>query len=467
MTSSSFPPPPPADPDAFAAEQAELRALVAGIRADTAAVARLSASLIRRRAAVMRIALARMERSGSRTSRERELPVRSVALEIGVATRTHDLTVQKELSDAWTLTEKFEATVDALHDGRITPRHAAAILETGIVLEDAPTRAGWEAVVLARAERDSPGRVRAFGRELTESVHPVGMTARHLRAAAQRGVSVRDLADGMAELSVILPATVAYGIRDRLRRQAAAIRAAATAEDAHPAASEAGPAAETAEEPPPAGHSPGSAGEGKDERTVAQIGADVLADLLLTGAPSHDPTSESSCPGGLGAVRAHVQITVPALTLIGRTDGGALVDNTCPIDPETARQLASGAPGWDRVLCDPVTGTVLEVDRYAPTSAQRRFLAARDRHCRAPGCRTPISRCQIDHNREAQDGGPTHLQNLCHLCVRHHVLKTEEPWTIEQDRDGSLRFRTPLGQQTTESPPPRVMFRPTGDPPPF
>ncbi|WP_187288790.1 hypothetical protein [Microbacterium sp. B19] len=51
-------------------------------------------------------------------------------------------------------------------------RHAQAILETGIVLDDDGTRAGWEQVVLARAERDSPGRVRAFGRELAESVHP-------------------------------------------------------------------------------------------------------------------------------------------------------------------------------------------------------------------------------------------------------------------------------------------------------
>ncbi|MEX0153243.1 HNH endonuclease signature motif containing protein [Microbacterium sp. LMI1-1-1.1] len=502
MAASSSPPP-PADADAFiddrfADEQAELRALVAGIRDDTMAIARLSASLIRRRAAVMRIALARMERSGSRLSLERELPVRSVALEIGVATRTHDLTVQKELSDAHTLTEKFAATVGALEDGRITPRHAAAILETGIVLDDPAARAGWETVVLVRAERDSPGRVRAYGRELAESVQPEGMTARHLRAAAQRGVSVRDLADGMAELSVILPATVAYGIRDRLRRQAAAIRAAVTAPDTSGDSATAGDGGSSSAEDPgsmpdgidgsatagnrepslasmggseaagtegtPAGNDEGSVA---DERTLAQIGADVLADLLLTAAPSHDPTTEDSCPGGLGAVRAQVQITVPVLTLLGRTDGGAIVDNTCPIDPATARRLAAGAPGWDRVLCDPVTGTVLEVDRYTPTSAQRRFLAARDRHCRAPGCRAPIARCQLDHNREAQDGGPTHLRNLCHLCVRHHVLKTEEPWTIQQNADGSLLFHSPLGQQTRESPPPRVMFRPTGDPPPF
>ncbi|MHA0111389.1 hypothetical protein ACXYUI_30415, partial [Klebsiella pneumoniae] len=83
------------------------------------------------------------------------------------------------------------------------------------------------------------------------------------------------------------------------------------------------------------------------------------------------------------------------------TDVGASLDGLTPIDPQTARHLAARAPGWDRVLCDPVTGTVLEVDRYSPTTSQRRFLAARDRHCRAPGCRAPIGRCQLDHNHEA------------------------------------------------------------------
>lgn len=488
------------------------------------------------------------------------MPVRSLALEIAVATQAHDLTVQKELSDAHTMTQKFSATVDALDRGRIGPRHAQAILETGIVLDDDATRAAWEQVVLAHAERESPGRVRAFGRELAESVHPVGMTHRHARAAATRGVSVRDLADGMAELSVILPATVAYGIRDRLRRQATAIRAAmgeAPADGAgartsseaaggagangarangagasiagvvraggdgdaeggaeacgagdrgagarragaeangEPASNEQGAGASSTTEGATGARPPGAENAGvsstntetadggatgdqvgapaphpeaKDTRTLAQIGADVFADLLLTAAPVIDPTTDQTCPGGLGAIRAHVQITVPLLTLLGRADVGASLDGRTPIDPATARSLAAHAPGWDRVLCHPATGTVLEVDRYSPTAAQRRFLAARDRHCRAPGCRAPIARCQIDHNHEAQDGGPTHLCNLCHLCVRHHTLKTESEWTVAQDPDGTLRFSSPLGQEHREKLPARVLFVPDADPPPF
>lgn len=436
-----------------------LRALVADIRATTREVSRLQAVLIRRRAEVMQIALAEVARSGSRVSRERELPIRSAALEIAVATKTHDLTVQKELSDAYTLTEKFGATVDALEDGRITLRHVQAVLDTGIVIDDDDTRGGWEEVVLSRAERDSPGRVRAFARELAESVQPEGMTARHARAAQTRGVSIRDLADGMAELSVILPATVAYGIRDRLRRQAAVIREEIKKSTDVPV-SPTSPTMTAASASSATSSAAASTPSGRDERTLAQIGADLCADLLLTAAPTIDPTTDETCPGGLGAIRAQVQITVPALTLLGLADAGAAVAGRSPIDPETARHLAAHAPGWDRVLCDPVTGTVLEVDRYSPTAAQRRYLAARDQHCRAPGCRAPLTRCQLDHNHEAQHGGATKLTNLCHLCVRHHTLKTETAWTVSQEPDGTLRFESPLGQRTTETPPPRILFLP-------
>jgi hypothetical protein len=484
------------------AELARMRVLVQTIRDESARAARVHASLVTLRAEALQIALDQVARSRSRETREREMPVRSLALEIAVATRSHDLTVQKELSDAHTLVEKFAATVRALAEGRIGVRHAQAILETGIVLDDDEVRAGWEQIVLARAERDSPGRVRTFGRELAESVHPLGMTERHARAAASRGVSVRDLADGMAELSVILPATVAYGIRDRLRRQAAAIRAAGvTGEAAGSTAlseSEDEAVRAAADDAPNAGVVGAGAGaldagagavragagalgakacvdtgtdvgtqDPRDSRTLAQISADVCADLLLTAAPAIDPTTDAICPGGLGAIRGHVQVTVPAMTLLGRTDVGASIDGLTPIDPETARHLAAHAPGWDRVLCDPVTGTVLEVDRYAPTTSQRRFLAARDRHCRAPGCRAPITRCQIDHNHEAHEGGPTRLDNLCHFCVRHHTLKTETGWTVAQEPDGTLRFQSPLGQDHREKLPGRVLFVPDADPPPF
>ncbi len=81
-----------------------MRALVEAIRDESVRVARVQASLVRLRAEALQIALDHMARSSSRDTREREMPVRSLALEIAVATHNHDLTVQKELSDAHTLT---------------------------------------------------------------------------------------------------------------------------------------------------------------------------------------------------------------------------------------------------------------------------------------------------------------------------------------------------------------------------
>ncbi len=138
------------------ADDDRLRVLVAAIREESIRAASVHASLIRLRAEALQVALDEVARSGSRTTREREMPVRSLALEIAVATQSHDLTVQRELSDAHTLTEKFAATVEALEHGRIGVRHSQAILETGIVIDDDGTRAGWEQVVLARRSATPP-----------------------------------------------------------------------------------------------------------------------------------------------------------------------------------------------------------------------------------------------------------------------------------------------------------------------
>ncbi|TFV83987.1 HNH endonuclease [Microbacterium sp. dk485] len=440
-----------------AADASRMRAGLAGLQDADAAVAKAQAKRIRSLAALADVAAGQVARIRSRDSRERKMPVRSVAAEIAFATHVHDMTAQKELGDAHTLVTRFAATVTALEGGRISKRHVDVIFETGLPIADDQVRAAWEETVLDYAARQTPGRTKAYARQLAEAVNPEGMTLRHARALETRGVSVLDLDDGMALLQLRLPAAVAYGIRDRLRRQARAVRDAANTERARRAEQAAAAKAPAENEDPVV----------DDTRTLVQIGADVAADMLLTGTPAIDPTTGEHLPGGLGAIHAHVQVVVPVLTLLGKTDAGASLHGQIPIDPDTARQLAGGAPGWDRVLCHPITGTVLEVDRYTPGTDQRRYLQARDQHCRGFGCRQPAHRCQIDHNHEHHDGGPTALSNLAHFCTRHHTLKTETEWTVRQLPDGTVEFTSPLGNTYTDEPPPRVMFIPDGDPPPF
>ena len=81
------------------------------------------------------------------------------------------------------------------------------------------------------------------------------------------------------------------------------------------------------------------------------------------------------------------------------------------------------------------------VDRYEPTPAQHRFVRARDRTCRQPGCRRPARWTDADHVHPHAEGGETACTNLCALCRRHHRLKTHAPGlAVHHDRR-----RGPLG----------------------
>ena len=56
------------------------------------------------------------------------------------------------------------------------------------------------------------------------------------------------------------------------------------------------------------------------------------------------------------------------------------------------------------------------------TTAQRRAVSARDRHCTARGCTRPPAFTDLHHLVHREDGGATSIDNLVLLCRRHHVL---------------------------------------------
>ncbi|KZE90636.1 hypothetical protein AVP41_00155 [Microbacterium sp. TNHR37B] len=145
-----------------------------------------------------------------------------------------------------------------------------------------------------------------------------------------------------------------------------------------------------------------------------------------------------------------------------------------PIDTDTALRLAGTAPGWDRVLTHPISGGVLAVDRYRPSEHLRRVLSVRDEHCRFPGCRVPVRRCDIDHTVAREHDGPTDVTNLAHLCRRHHTLKHHSAWRVTQTPGGVLHWTSPLGRDYPDAPARTLVFTTDGDtsgtapdPPPF
>ncbi|MBA8816817.1 hypothetical protein FHX48_001910 [Microbacterium halimionae] len=422
------------------AEASELSESVATLISFDQQIAHIQAA----RAAVLanmgRIALAQMRRMTSRDSRDREIPMRAVAAEVGAALRLSDRTAQIRIDDAIEVTESYPEMFTSWNAGHISERHVQEILRAGVNLTDAAAKAQYDRDVVAVAEAETPGRLRGFAAALAEKAQPRTLQERFEDANATRTVRLFDLADGMSSLNAVLPSVQAHGIFNRLTQQARALK------DFRAGRSDYGTKLRTEDEPV------------DDRRTTDQIRADLFSDVLLTSVPSLDPLAGDDC-GGLGAIKAIVQVTVPATTLAGTSSTPADLSGLSLVDPESARRLAGTAPGWDRVFTRPVTGTVVAVDRYRPSDQLKRQLRARDQHCRFVGCRMPTHRCDIDHTVDAALGGPTHQHNLAHLCRRHHSLKHASKWTVKQKGDGVLEWTSPTGRSYTDKPP-WVAFEP-------
>lgn len=444
---------------------ADVAALASIVGEVEAAVVLLTAAQVAEVRALARAGqLAARQAAGSpAVVRAHDMALRSVAAELGGVLRVTDRTVQSRIDEARDLVEHYAATLAAWESGRITRGHVRVITDAGSVLVDASPerRAEFEAAAIARCERDTPNRVRSEVEILAERFAERSFTDRHRDAAAERRVRVVPGSAGMSDLIATLPTVIADGILDRLTQQAQIIVDAREPGNAGSAFG-AGDAPDAA-----------SAGDAEpDRRGIDQVRADVFSDLLLAGAPALDPTASGDGQGSLGAIRAQVQVIVPALTLLGVDDGPADLVGRSPIDAETARCLAGDTHSWARVLTDPVEGTVLAVDRYRTPWPQRRFLRARDQHCRFPGCRRAAIRCEIDHTIDAAKGGPTALWNLAHLCQRHHSMKQFTRWKVRQLPGGVLEWTSPTGRIYREdAPAPPVAFAPVivpdSGPPPF
>ncbi len=384
-------------------------------------------------------------------SRKSDIPLRSMIAEVAVAAHLSERSVQRLLADAADLCDRFAPLVAALAAGRISRAHVAVIHEAGYAVEDPSARAIFLAAAIERAAQTTPGRLRPLVELMAARAVERTFDERHVTARALRAVRVVDLPDSMAEVIATIPATLAHGIFDRLTQQGHAVIDARPGTPALGAETDAGgPAGDAAADVTVA-----------DTRSMDELRADILSDLLLTGTPQ-------SCVAGdgLAAIRAIVQVNVPVLRMVDAGNDPAVLVGCGPIDAETARRLAGGAKGWERVMTSPVTGAVLAVDRYRPGKDLRRFLRARDERCRFPGCRMPVWRCDLDHTRDAAHGGATAEQNLAHLCRGHHVLKHASEWRVSQLGGGLLEWTSPTGRVYADRPEPTLRFVPElADPP--
>jgi hypothetical protein len=411
------------------------------------------------------------------SSKAAEMALREVASEIAAASCLSDRSVQAQIGRAMTVADDFPIALDAWEAGVLSRAHVQVIVDAATPVPP-ERRHEFDLLAVATAEGLSPGRLKPRLSALAESLQPTTITERHRQGRETRCVRVVAGENGMSDLVATLPTVLAVGIYDRLVQQSTALIDARTEGyrssegEGEVRGGRVGNVRSTVGDVRSTVGEVSCSATTPDTRSADQVRADILTDLLLTAAPDADPTRIDDGPGTLGAIRARVQVVVPALTMLAPTgenlDPVELVGHG-PIDAATARRLAEATTlPWDRVITHPVSGAVLHTDTYQRTAAIDRHIRARDRHCRWPGCIAPAVRCEVDHTHDYALGGATDVGNLSHLCQRHHTQKQFTRWKVKQLPGGVIEWTSPMGRVYVDEPlpySPAVKFLPDEHPP--
>jgi hypothetical protein len=382
---------------------------------------------------------------------------------------------------ALTLLLRLPDTWAALADGELSWSRARAIAQevnrSGGAEVDPHALATVEAVVLPQAGDLTVGALRALVR--TELVRRDAEAADRRRKLAEASADVRlrrSGTEGMSEVVTVLPHPVAAAVRDAVDRRARLAKA--DGDDRPIGVIRAELMAALALRP--------------WEQTTPAVTAElrVLAPLnSLLADPAH-PSAAGAPPGvahaeGEPVTAAHLRALLTALDAVcpgglqPPTGGSLHVDVlgaggrllATLTRPELERAARRGCPGHPAGDCRcPLVDRPPPTARYEATPAQRRFVTARDRTCRHPGCRNRPGWADLDHVVPHATGGATDCDNLCCLCRRHHRLKTHAPgWAFHLDADGALWVTTPGGVTRVSRPPGIELLEPwdLADPPPF
>lgn len=366
---------------------------------------------------------------------------RVLVSEVACAFRLPERTAETLIEASRSLVHKLPATLRALGVGAISYQHAQVIIDEASTLTT-EVAAAFEAEVLPAGERQTAAQLRRTARIARERIDVDSIKQRTSRSVANRAVFFEPAHDGMAWLSAYLPAAQAMAIFNRVTNIAASLQ-----------------------------------GSGED-RTLTQLRADVLSDLVL----DRDQPSGSGAAGEgstTGGIKADVCLLVPVLSLLGNDDEPATLEGYGPISIDAARDLVGDAKSFIRILTHPETGALLSVghDRYGAPKDLRTVLRLRDVTCRFPGCNRPAERTDLDHTLDWAKHGPTQLDNLSCLCGPHHALKHASAWAVTQSDDGTgtLGWLSPSGRMYTTEPGNRIGMDPPhpvapeeleGEPPP-
>lgn len=330
----------------------------------------------------------------------------TTASEIACLLRISERSAHRLVQQSRILVDYHPRTLAALRSGALSWGHAAALVHEYAGLP-AGTAELVETRLLPLALETTVTRLSYRARKLRSELHPTALDQRARDAAGRRRVDFQPADDAMAWLSIFLPAADAIAVDARLTAEARGLQ------------------------------------DPSERRTLSQLRTDVALDLLLGSRNEGGSASQ-----GERRVKAHINVTVPVLTLLGVDDEPADLEGYGPIPAEVARRLAAHAPSFTRLLTHPESGAVLSVGRttYAVPADLKKWLRVRDRTCRHPGCCVPASRCELDHTKPWSRDGTTDHDNLAHLCRKHHLLKSEGIWRYSRSETNTLLARSPGGR---------------------
>ncbi|WP_411700874.1 DUF222 domain-containing protein [Conyzicola sp.] len=338
-----------------------------------------------------------------------------LATELATALNLSKNAARTLLAESETLVADLPLTLGALDDGAIRYEHARVIASTAWSLPP-ESRAAFEAELVPLAATLILTVFRARVLTTRERIHAETMQERHERAAAFRNVSIELGEDGSGYLTLRDSNEVIAAIYNRVT-DIALVKVK------------------------------------DDPRTLAQRRADVATEILIKGDlcaavdDDADPTSSDGKRLGHGIV-ANVHIEVPVLTLLGLEAAPATLEGKVPIDPATARKLVADAPGFFRLLTDPITGSIVAFDdtfRFLPASL-RRAVRLVDRTCTGPWCDATPKESDGHHPSEWQESHDTSLDNSALLCKPDHRLVHNTRWTMNKLPDGDKQWISPCGR---------------------
>ncbi|UQN15476.1 HNH endonuclease signature motif containing protein [Gulosibacter sp. ACHW.36C] len=384
------------------------------------------------------------------------LNLRSIVAEFGIHTNESDTALLNRAYDAHRLGTDFVVWLDPLREAAVTMRHARALLRHAGIVPDG-RRDDYATKVLEFATGETVAATDTYARKLAAELGAEEFEAAFEHEYQARHVKIEDREFGMSRITADIPTLQAHAMYDLMQQQAKALREEHVTEaDEHRRrvrdAQARGEALSAAD-----------AEFIEDPRTVRQLMADLFVETFLTTTPQSMREYDAK---GHSRVTATVSIVIPVLNLLNpdAPRDVATLNGMMPVSMTEARDMVSKAKCFQRIFTDPITGHVLTVDTRTPTPSMRRFLQARDQVCLFPGCRRPAHQSELDHTKPWAAGGNTDVENLGHLCPKHHTLKHQRPWACEQLGGGKVRWRTPRGEWVTVEPRPvGPIFKPVDD----